>query len=53
MGITLVCENLSELRVFRLYAMAQLNPSAFTGLQRRGTSEWPPFFFSQILVNVF
>lgn len=38
MGITLVCENLSELRVFRLYAMAQLNPSAFIGLQRWVTS---------------
>ncbi|CAL1128684.1 unnamed protein product [Cladocopium goreaui] len=34
LGATLVCENLPELQIFRLYAMAQLNPSAFAQLQR-------------------
>eukprot|EP00913_Durusdinium_trenchii_P025390 g23835.t2 len=34
MGATLVCENLCELQVLRLYAMAQLTPAAFNGLQR-------------------
>lgn len=34
LGVTLVCENLPELQIFRLYAMAQLAPNAFAELHR-------------------
>ena len=34
MGVALACESLEHLKVLRLYAMAQLSPSAFLGLQR-------------------
>lgn len=34
LGVTLACESLEQLKVLRLYAMAQLSPSAFQSLQR-------------------
>lgn len=33
-GVLMICESLSSLQVLRLYAMAQLDPSAFTALHR-------------------
>lgn len=33
-GVLIVCESLEKLRVLRLYAMAQLEPAAFTSLKR-------------------